>query len=130
MDCALLQLVLELGQTYGHWRDAHPEASVRRYSSVRSDPPARQFTAAATQQGSGVRVYCRGGMEVVLEICSLKAQASSAVSELTLADKESFAEDARRMQGEELEVVALAHKIISDEGECAWFQRKLGRQKV
>ena len=72
-DCALLQLVLEMGETYQIWRDEYPEDTlVHKRASPRGVPPSQEYTAVVIhlKDGGGHKLYCKGAPSYVLPRCS------------------------------------------------------------
>ena len=75
-DGALLQLVLEMGETYQIWRDEYPEdALVHKRASPRGVPPSQEYTAVIIhlKDGGGYKLYCKGAPSYVLGRCSPEA---------------------------------------------------------
>ena len=75
-DGALLQLVLEMGETYQIWRDEYPEdALVHKRASPRGVPPSQEYTAVIIhlKDGGGYKLYCKGAPSYVLGRCSQEA---------------------------------------------------------
>ena len=73
IDCALLQLVLEMGETYQIWRDEYPEdILVHKRASPRGVPPSQEYTAVVihVKDGGGHKLYCKGAPSYVLDRCN------------------------------------------------------------
>ncbi|KAL9972964.1 hypothetical protein ACROYT_G019365 [Oculina patagonica] len=72
-DGALLQLVLEMGETYQIWRDEYPEDTlVHKRASPRGVPPSQEYTAVVIhlKDGGGYKLYCKGAPSYVLRRCA------------------------------------------------------------
>ncbi len=72
-DGALLQLVLEMGETYQIWRDEYPKDTlVHKRASPRGVPPSQEYTAVVIhlKDGGGYKLYCKGAPSYVLPRCS------------------------------------------------------------
>ena len=124
VDGALLQFVLEIGETYQVWRDEYPEDTlVHKWQSPRGVPPSEEFTAVVIHLkeggGAGYKLYCMGGVDFVLSRCSNMV--------LPSLDNKRFDDDDNyktRKQISDLvkrkpsiEVVCLASKYFPSDGE-------------
>lgn len=75
-DGALLQLVLEMGETYQIWRDEYPEDTlVHKRANPRGEPSSQEHTAVVIhlKDGGGYKLYCKGAADYVLPRCSQMA---------------------------------------------------------
>ena len=75
-DCALLQFILELGESYQYWRDEYPEGGfLREYVSYKADATGhnkKEYAATAVRLHHGTggnRVYCIGDVNCIIEKC-------------------------------------------------------------
>lgn len=116
IDGALLQLVLEMGETYQIWRDEYPEDTlVHKRASQGGVHPSQQYTAVVIhlKDGGGHKLYCKGAPGYVLPRCTQMA--------LPSLDNKTFDEherDNKRKQIDDLEkrkqfeVLCLASKYF------------------
>ena len=67
-ECALLGLILELGETYQSYRDDNPESSFVKVFTFNS--ARKSMSTAIPLEGGGYRLFTKGASEMVLRCCS------------------------------------------------------------
>ena len=87
-ECALLGFVLELGGTYQHIRDAHPEEEFVKVFTFNSK--RKSMSTVIKRRDGGFRMYTKGASEMVLSKCDKIIQASEGANVLNIA---GFTED-------------------------------------
>lgn len=120
-DCALLQLVLEMGETYQVWRDEYPEdILVHRRASPREAPPSHQHTSVVIHLkdgGSGrYKLYCKGAPGYVLSRCTQLALPTLENVPFDDKDKENIGKEIKNLQtSKQFEVICLAFRYFPDD---------------
>lgn len=66
-ECALLGFVLELGETYQHIRDRHPDKEFVKVFTFNSK--RKSMSTVVRKQDGGYRVFTKGASEIVLAKC-------------------------------------------------------------
>lgn len=125
-DGALLQFVLEMGETYQIWRDEYPEDKlVHRCKSPRGVPHGEAFTAVVIHLkdgGGGYKLYCKGGPSFVLPRCTNMALPSLDNRNYDGNDKHNTSKQISDLEKRKpsIEVVCLASKYFPGDEYQSW----------
>ena len=88
-ECALLNFVLELGETYQHIRDNNPESDFVKVFTFNSK--RKSMTTVIKKKGGGFRMFSKGASEIVLGKCNKTAH--SAEGDVNTLNAIDFSED-------------------------------------
>lgn len=107
-DGALLQFVLEMGETYQIWRDEFPEDTlVYKRTSLKGEPHDKEFSTVVIHLkdvDGGYKLYCKGSPSYVLPRCTYDDNVRS--------DTRKQISDLKKRKPS-IEVVCLASKSFS-----------------
>ena len=114
-DCAVLQFVIDVGETYQLWRDEHPEES---YAKLFEFTAERKSMTTVTKAEKGVhKVYSKGAAEVILPNCTSVYTNDGKTKPFSTEDMERVQNDIiKPMQNEALRILCLASKSVPEEG--------------
>lgn len=112
-DCAVLQFIIDIGETYQQWRDVNPEES---FTKLYDFTPSRKSMTTVTQPEKGIyKVYSKGAAEILLPKC---VSTYSTDGQIKPFDKEDvarvFTEIIDPMQQESLSILCIASKSVSE----------------
>lgn len=115
-DAALLQYLFEFGEYYQTWRDDYPEDKLLRVFEF--TPDRKCMTTIIDDGEGGIKLYCKGAAEVVLELCTSVVGMTGEVKEFTKEEAENLSRDLiDPWQKEGLRILCLTTKVISPSGE-------------
>lgn len=112
-DGALLQLLLEMGETYQIWRDEYPEDTlVYKKANPKGTPLSQEYTAVVIhlKDGGGYKLYCKGAPGYVLPRCTRMALPSLDNVPFDNQDTKRETDDLEKRK--QLEVLCLASKYF------------------
>ena len=112
-DGALLQLLLEMGETYQIWRDEYPEDTlVYKKANPKGAPLSQEYTAVVIhlKDGGGYKLYCKGAPGYVLPRCTRMALPS--LDNVPFGDDNTRRETDDLEKRKQLEVICLASKYF------------------
>lgn len=119
IDCALLQFILEMGETYQIWRDEYPEDTlVYRSVSPKGVSPTEEFAVAVIHDkyaGTGYKLYCRGSPSYLLPRCTKMALTSFGTKNYDEDDRDNTRRKISHLgkRKPSIEIVCLASKYFS-----------------
>lgn len=110
-DCAVLQFIIDLGETYQPWRDENPEES---YTKLFEFTPARRSMTTITKPEKGVyKVYTKGAAEILLSKCVSTYSTDGQIKPFDKDDMERVLKDViDPMQQEALKILCIAYKSV------------------
>lgn len=121
IDCALLQFVLEMGETYQIWRDEYPEETlVYRSLSPKGVPFTEEFALVVIQHHGAAStcrytLYCRGAASYLLPLCTNMAFTRRGSKPFADSDRLNIIRQMSDLEKRKpsIEVVCLTSKCIS-----------------
>lgn len=119
IDCALLQFVLEMGESYQIWRDEYPEETlVYRSISPKGVPFTEEFALVVIQHNDDARgytLYCRGAASYLLPLCTNMACTTRGSKPFSDSDKFNMKKKISDLENRKpsIEIVCLTSKWIS-----------------
>lgn len=118
-DCAVLQFVIDVGETYQLWRDQHPEES---YAKLFEFTPERKSMTTVTKAEKGVhKIYSKGAAEVIIPNCTSVYTNDGKIKPFNSEDMERVQNEIiKPMQDESLRILCLASKSVPEEGNILW----------
>lgn len=110
-DCAVLQFVVDVGETYQHWRDEHPEESFKKLFEF---TPTRKSMTTVTKPENGVyKVYSKGAAEVLLPKCVSTYSTDGQLKPFEKDDMERVLKEiVDPLQQEALKILCIASKGV------------------
>jgi len=114
-DCAVLQFIIDIGETYQQWRDDNPEES---FTKLYEFTPARKSMTTVTRPEKGVyKIYTKGAAEIILPRCVSTYSTDGQLKTFDKEDVERVLSDViNPMQEQALRIVCLASRSVSEEG--------------
>lgn len=88
-ECALLGLVLELGETYQDFRDDNPESSFVKVFTFNS--ARKSMSTVIPLEGGGFRLFTKGASEMVLRLCTQILDAKGEAQGFGKEDRDNLA---------------------------------------
>lgn len=111
---ALLGFVLEIGETYQHYRDDNPESSfvkVYTFNSAR-----KSMTTAVRLPNGGIRIYSKGASEIILSRCTSIIGRDDEIRPFAAADLEKMVKEViEPMACDGLRTISLAYRDFPGE---------------
>ncbi|XP_068703541.1 plasma membrane calcium-transporting ATPase 3-like isoform X3 [Montipora capricornis] len=112
---ALLGFVLEIGETYQHYRDENPESSfvkVYTFNSAR-----KSMTTAVRLPDGGFRIYSKGASEIILSRCTSIIGKDDEIRPFASADAEKMIKQViEPMASDGLRTITLAYRDFPANG--------------
>lgn len=116
---ALLGFVLEIGETYQHYRDDNPESSfvkVYTFNSAR-----KSMTTAVRLPNGGIRIYSKGASEIILSRCTSIIGRDDEIRPFAAADLEKMVKEViEPMACDGLRTISLAYRDFPGDAEPDW----------
>ncbi|XP_048589442.1 plasma membrane calcium-transporting ATPase 2 [Nematostella vectensis] len=112
-DCSLLQLMLEMGETYQYWRDDHPEDRFVKVFAFTSE--RKSMTTVLEKEKDGFYVYTKGAAEILLPRCTSTITTDGKMRPFTDEDRERLRKEVmEEMHKQALKILVLACRSLSD----------------
>lgn len=110
-DCAVLQFVIDVGETYQQWRDEHPEES---FTKLFEFSPARKSMTTVTKPENGVyKVYTKGAAELLLPKCVSTYSTDGQLKPFEKEDMERVLNEVvHPLQENALKILCIAYKSV------------------
>lgn len=118
IDAALLQYLFQFGEYYQSWRDDYPESKLIKVFEF--TPDRKCMTTIISDDHGGYKVYSKGAVEVLLELCTHVVGMAGELKEFTKEDAENLSRDLiDPWQQDGLRILCLTTKEISFEGKIS-----------
>jgi Ca2+ transporting ATPase len=113
-DCAVLQFVIDVGETYQLWRDEHPEESYAKLFEFTSE---RKSMTTVTKADKGVhKIYSKGAAEIILPNCTSTYSNDGQIKPFSKEDMEKVQNVViKPMQDESLRILCLASRSVPED---------------
>ncbi|XP_066921379.1 plasma membrane calcium-transporting ATPase 1-like [Clytia hemisphaerica] len=114
-ECALLGFVLELGETYQHFRDSHQEKDFVKIFTFNSK--RKSMSTVIKKKDGGYRLFTKGASEMVLSKCRYIIQDPSMKAEqFTESDNEALVKTAiEPMASNGLRTICIAYRDFPED---------------